>query len=68
MLTIILEPEARLEYLNLESNLLSDKAVESLCRAASYSRRLKYLNIRNNVLTKNCAEAISDLILRSGYL
>lgn len=41
-----MDPEARLEYLNLENNLISDKAAEILSRIAVTSKHLKYLNLR----------------------
>lgn len=59
LLNTIMEPDARLEYLNLENNLLSDSAIDALCRNAACSRNLRYLNIRKNILTKQCAEAVS---------
>lgn len=63
-----MDPEARLEYLNLENNLISDKAAEILSRIAVTSKHLKYLNLRKNLLTKKSAEAISELLVRCGSL
>ncbi len=68
ILSAIMDPEARLEYLNLENNLISDKAAEILSRIAVTSKHLKYLNLRKNLLTKKSAEAISELLVRCGSL
>ena len=68
MLNIIMDPEGRLEYLNLESNLISDKAVEVLCRTVVASKHLKYLNLRKNLLTKKSGEFISQVVSQSTSL
>lgn len=68
MLNIIMDPEGRLEYLNLENNLISDKAVEVLCRTVVASKHLKYLNLRKNLLTKKSGEFISQVVSRSTSL
>ena len=62
LLEMIIEPEYRLEEINLGNNLLRVSSAEAVFRNARYSKQLQRLDLSKNKLTAGCLDALADLL------
>jgi Ran GTPase-activating protein (RanGAP) involved in mRNA processing and transport len=62
LLEMIIEPEYKLQEINLANNLLRVASADALFRNVRYSKHLRRLNLSKNKLTPACLDALADMI------